>query len=81
LFKILTKRKYNFLHFFASITGGPGFTFSDFDMVGGFGFAFDVFSVTPLFLGHKVFWFLIASIAKCCFIVFNEDGLKIIRNV
>ena len=33
------------------------------------------------FLRHRVFWFWIASIAKCCFIFLTEDGLRIIRNV
>ena len=45
---ITTLRRFCFSTF--SIAAGPAFTFSDFDRVGGLGFAFDVFYVTLLFL-------------------------------
>jgi len=50
-------------------------------MVGGGGFVFDVFCVTPVFLVPQSLLVGIASIANCCFIFLTEDGLRIIRNV
>ena len=35
------------------IAVGPAFTFSEFDRIGGLGFAFDVFCVTLLFLASQ----------------------------
>ena len=37
------------------ITVGPAFAFSDFDVAGGLGFAFDVFATHCLFLRHRAF--------------------------
>jgi len=39
------------------IAVGPAFDFSDFDVTGGLGFAFDIFCVTLSFLASQSLWF------------------------
>jgi len=54
---------------------GHSFTFSEFDRVGGLGFAFDVFCVT------EPFDFELLALPSVALYFLTEDGLRIIQNV
>ena len=64
------------------ITFGPAFAFSDFDVAGCLGFAFDVFCFTALsFLASQSPMVMNCWHCQVLLYFFTENGLRIIRNV
>ena len=58
---------------------GPAFTVSEFDRVGGIGFAFDVFCVTLLFFASQSLLVLNCQHCQVLLYFLTEDGFRIIR--